>query len=226
MALILHIETSAKRCSVAISHGKDLVSSEGITTDGYVHAEMLHVLIGNVLSHANISIRKLNAVGVSKGPGSYTGLRIGVSAAKGLCYALEIPLIAVDTTAVIADHAAQLAPHATQILAMIDARRMEVYCGIFNQHGIRMHPDQAMIVDQNFMDTYDHENTVFCGDGADKANQIGVQKSSLHTFIPSAEMMVSGVWEKFITGTIENTASFEPHYLKDYLPGITKKTLV
>lgn len=226
MSYILHIETSAKRCSVAISKNNTLAGSEGITSEEYVHAEMLHVLVGDLLTNLNLQMSDLNAVSVSRGPGSYTGLRIGVSAAKGYCYTLGIPLISVDTTSVIAHHASTLSPESTRIIAMIDARRMEVYCGIFEKQGKRISHDQAIIVDEKFMAEYDQADTVFAGDGAGKVNLLNARNAAVHCFTPSAEMMVNNVWERFHEATFENIASFEPYYLKDYLPGITKKTLV
>jgi tRNA threonylcarbamoyladenosine biosynthesis protein TsaB len=226
MANILHIETSAKRCSVAVSADHALLAAEGITTDGYVHAEMLHMLVADALRNSALSMTDLHAVAVSKGPGSYTGLRIGVSAAKGFCYALDIPLLSVDTTAVIALHAGRNFPDAQRIVSMIDARRMEVYCGVFDQSFERVQPDHAVIVDENFARSFDPLRTVFAGDGASKVSHFGDANLMVHSFLPSAEMMIEPALHKFHAAQFENNLTFEPYYLKDYLPGITKKTLV
>jgi tRNA threonylcarbamoyladenosine biosynthesis protein TsaB len=109
---------------------------------------------------------------------------------------------------------------------MIDARRMEVYCGVFDQSITRLEPDRAVIVDENFTTSYDPERTVFAGDGAAKVSQFGPSDLIVHSFLPSAEMMIEPVLHKYQNAQFENNLTFEPYYLKDYLPGITKKTLV
>lgn len=225
MSTILQLETSAKRCSVALSVNNETVASEGITQDGYVHAEMLHVLIDQVIKNAGIALKEVDAIAVSKGPGSYTGLRIGVSAAKGLCYALDKPLIAIDTTSLIAKYAFQLAPDATQCVAMIDARRMEVYCGVFNRQK-RLSADRAVIVDEVFLQEHSNPNIVFAGDGADKVQKLANNGFCVHHFMPSAEMMTGPATKKYNNKEFEIAALFEPYYLKEYLPGVTKKTLL
>src|SRR5690606_19316041 len=132
MALILNIETATRNCSVALSLDGGIVTIAEIAGEGYLHAEKLHVFIEEVVSKAGHTLKDINAVAVSMGPGSYTGLRIGVSAAKGLCYALGIPLIATDTLEVLARRIA--VEPGDFIVPMIDARRMEVYNGIYDSN--------------------------------------------------------------------------------------------
>ena len=129
MGYILNIETATKNCSVSIAKNGETILYKQIAEQGYSHAEKLHIFIEELLSEARISSKDLIAIAVSQGPGSYTGLRIGVSAAKGLCYALEIPLISIDTLLVLANQVKQTDG---LIVPMIDARRMEVYSAIFN----------------------------------------------------------------------------------------------
>ena len=129
MALILNIETATRNCSVAVARDGQVLACREIAEQGYTHAEKLHVFIEEVMQEAGVALTELEAIAVSKGPGSYTGLRIGVSAAKGLCYALQKPMLAVDTLAVLA-HAVSV--ESGLIIPMIDARRMEVYAAVFN----------------------------------------------------------------------------------------------
>jgi tRNA threonylcarbamoyladenosine biosynthesis protein TsaB len=186
---------------------------------------MLHVLIDQVMKKVGLRFDQLDAIAVSQGPGSYTGLRIGVSAAKGLCYATDKPLIAIDTTAIIAHHAFQIAPEAKHCIAMIDARRMEVYCGIFDrQH--RLSQDSAIIVDEEFVNKHQDPKIIFAGDGAEKILNIAASDQRVFNFLPSAEMMTTLATTKFRSKEFAQSALFEPYYLKDYMPGITKKNLL
>ena len=146
MEYILNIETATKNCSVALANeGKTILCKE-IAEEGYSHAERLHVFIEEIIKEAGISLNDLSAIAVSQGPGSYTGLRIGVSAAKGLCFALGIPLIAVDTLQVLAS---QVNIDDGLIVPMIDARRMEVYSAIFSAKFDKKREILAEIIDEN-----------------------------------------------------------------------------
>jgi tRNA threonylcarbamoyladenosine biosynthesis protein TsaB len=161
---ILNIETATKNCSVSLAkNGKTILCKE-IANQGYSHAELLHVFIEDIFTSSEVSINDLNAVAVSKGPGSYTGLRIGVSSAKGLSYALGIPLIAVDTLQVLAS---QLIIEKGIIVPMIDARRMEVYSAVYNQAHIQMKEVCAEILDENSYSESLHP-TYFIGDCQEK----------------------------------------------------------
>jgi len=216
MAYILNIETATKNCSVAIAlDGKTILCRE-IAEVGYSHAEKLHVFIESILSDVQITFKDLSAIAISQGPGSYTGLRIGVSAAKGLCFALEIPLIAIDTLAVLASRVIVLEG---LIIPMIDARRMEVYSAVFNFKLDRIREVQAEILDSNsFSDLA--EKVYFVGDSSEKAKNI-LSKSNfifLESIIyPSANEMSVLSFRKFSKQDFVDLAYFEPYYLKDFL---------
>ena len=180
MALILNIETATKNCSVSIAENGNTVALQELNNENYSHAEKLHHFIADVAKKAQISLSQLNAVAVSKGPGSYTGLRIGVSAAKGLCFALDIPLISVNTLESLA--------HLYQIdsgykIPILDARRMEVYSADFDENNNLVEPVSASIITEESFSKYLHLNNVyFIGDGADKCELI-IKNKNAH-FLP------------------------------------------
>ena len=222
MSYILNIETATKNCSVSLAQGGQTVLCREIAEKGYSHAERLHVFIAEILQESGVNFQELNAVAVSQGPGSYTGLRIGVSAAKGLCYSLDIPLIAIDTLQVLAAQA-----HIEQglIVAMIDARRMEVYSAIFNPKIEKTREVLAQIIDENSFDTF-QENLYFVGDCALKCK--GTLNKSNHFFLeshiyPSANEMSCLSFKKFKTNEFVDLAYFEPYYLKDFMVTTPKK---
>ena len=222
MEYILNIETATKNCSVALAkEGKTILCKE-IAEEGYSHAERLHVFIEEIIKEAGISLNDLSAIAVSQGPGSYTGLRIGVSAAKGLCFALGIPLIAVDTLQVLAS---QVNVTEGLIIPMIDARRMEVYSAIFNPKFDKKREILAEIIDQNsFSDT--GEKLYFVGDCAEKCKAILTKEN--HVFLedikyPSAKEMSVLSFEKFKINDTVDVAYFEPYYLKDFMITTSKK---
>ena len=164
MAYILNIETATKNCSVAIAQDGETLLCKQIAESGYSHAEKLHVFIEELLLELQLNYKDLNAIAVSQGPGSYTGLRIGISAAKGLCYALDIPLIAVDTLEILAR---QLQVSEGYIVPMIDARRMEFYSAIFDAKYQKVRETQAEIITEDSFTTL--EGTVcFVGDSTEK----------------------------------------------------------
>jgi tRNA threonylcarbamoyladenosine biosynthesis protein TsaB len=168
LSYILNIETATKNCSVAISKDRQTILCKEIAEEGYSHAERLHVFIEAIIQEAGISFQDLKAIAVSQGPGSYTGLRIGVSAAKGLCYALNIPLIAVDTLQILAS---QVKITEGLIVPMLDARRMEVYSAIFNSKLEKQRDIQAEIITENSFETI-HETIYFVGDCAEKCQSV------------------------------------------------------
>lgn len=216
MSLILNIETATKNCSVSLSKDGDVLFFREIAEAGYSHAEKLHVFIEEVLLQSKHSYSELSAVAVSQGPGSYTGLRIGVSAAKGLCYALDIPMIAVDTLAILAE---QVQIEEGFIVPMIDARRMEVYSAIFNAKKEMIREVQAEILtDSSFSDIEDA--VYFVGDSNEKAKTI-LSKSNFNfvdtIFYPSAQEMSAISYKKFLNNSFEDVAYFEPYYLKDFM---------
>jgi tRNA threonylcarbamoyladenosine biosynthesis protein TsaB len=168
MTYILNIETATKNCSVAIARDGKTILFKEMAEEGYSHAEKLHVFINEILNEIEISCKDLSALAVSQGPGSYTGLRIGVSAAKGLCFALDIPLIAIDTLEVLAS---QVKVADGIIIPMIDARRMEVYSAIFDSKLNKIRGVQAEIIEENSFSTIDLP-IYFVGDCASKCKTV------------------------------------------------------
>lgn len=221
MAYILNIETATKNCSVSISKdGKTLLCKE-IAEQGYSHAEKLHVFIEEALKELQLEFSDLVAIAVSQGPGSYTGLRIGVSAAKGLCYALNIPLIAIDTLEILAS---AISIKDGVIIPMIDARRMEVYSAIFSSDGTKIRETKAEIItEESFSEIT--ETIHFVGDGALKCQEILNSNQFVYhpeLIYPSARQMSILSFEKHKKNDTVDVAYFEPFYLKDFLV-LTKK---
>lgn len=217
MAYILNIETTTTNCSVSLSHeGETLVLKEDYN-DNYSHAERLHVYIEEVLTEANLPLNKLNAIAVSKGPGSYTGLRIGVSAAKGLCYALEVPLISVSTLEALAN---QVQEKRGIVIPLLDARRMEVYSAIFDEQKNLIREIQAEVIDENSFASYLKKGPVwFIGNGVEKTKTV-INHSNVNYVegkLPSANEMSFLSYEKYKKSDIEDVAYFEPFYLKDFI---------
>lgn len=224
MTYILNIETSTKNCSVSIAKNGKLISLKEINTGNYSHAEMLHSLILESLKESNIEFSKIDAVAVGKGPGSYTGLRIGVSAAKGLCFANNLPLISLNSLEILAY--SQQIDIEGYLIPMIDARRMEVYSAIFNTNHKLIRETKADIIDNDSYAEYLEEgNVYFFGDGAEKSKQIIVHKNAnfIENLFPSAQQMVLLSHEKYLQQKFEDVAYFEPFYLKDFIVTSEKK---
>jgi tRNA threonylcarbamoyladenosine biosynthesis protein TsaB len=222
LGYILNIETATKNCSVTLAKDGKTIFCKEIAEEGYSHAERLHVFIEDVIKEAGITLHDLSAVAVSQGPGSYTGLRIGVSAAKGLCFALDIPLIAVDTLQALAS---QVVISNGLIIPMIDARRMEVYSAIFAPNYDRKREVLAEIITENsFNDLV--ETLYFVGDCADKCKSV-LNKDNFvfleHIQYPSAKEMSALSFEKFKKTDTVDVAYFEPYYLKDFIMTVSKK---
>lgn len=219
MSLILNIETSTTLCSVSVAKaGKVLASKE--VNEGYTHAENLHVFIEAVLVNAKVSVKDLNAVAVGSGPGSYTGLRIGVSAAKGLAYALQIPLIAVNTLQIMAAVAIQGNKSDVLYCPMLDARRMEVYAAVFDKDLNLIKETSAQILPEalSFFDA--GKPICFFGDGMPKCKELLQQipqSSFLENIVPSSIVLAELSYQKHSIGQFEDVAYFEPFYLKDFL---------
>lgn len=222
MAYILAIETATKNCSVALSKDGVTLLCKEIAEEGYSHAERLHVFIEQLLSELELSYKDLSAIAVSQGPGSYTGLRIGVSAAKGFCFALDIPLIAIDTMASLAS---QVNVEDGFIVPMIDARRMEVYSAIFNSKHQEIREIRAEILSpESFSDS--SEKIYFIGDCTEKSKTVLNQNNHIYidTIVyPSAKDMSALSYEKFIKNDTVDVAYFEPYYLKDFVGTVSKK---
>lgn len=225
MAYILNIETATKNCSVSITKQGKTIALKEVHDINYSHAEKLHPFIEEVVEKANLSFNDLNAIAVSKGPGSYTGLRIGVSAAKGLCYALDIPLISLNTLHTLAMN--------TEInsgikIAMLDARRMEVYAAIFSTDNELLQDVKAIVINENSFDTYLNNNQVtFIGDGALKCEDVITHKNAIFksTILPTANAMSRLSFQKFKQQQFEDVAYFEPFYLKEFIALKSKKKL-
>jgi tRNA threonylcarbamoyladenosine biosynthesis protein TsaB len=222
VSYILNIETATKNCSVALAkEGKTILCKE-IAEEGYSHAERLHVFIEEIVSEAGVKLQDLVAVAVSQGPGSYTGLRIGVSAAKGLCYALGIPLIAVDTLQTLASKA-----KITEglIVPMIDARRMEVYSAVFSATLEKKREVLAEIITENSFQDF-KETIYFVGDCNEKCKTVLTKENFvfLDEFkYPSANEMCGLSFDKYKISDTVDVAYFEPYYLKDFLITTSKK---
>lgn len=222
MSYILNIETSTKNCSVAVAKdGKTIVCNE-IAEEGYSHAERLHVFIEESLKEAGITYKDLSAIAVSQGPGSYTGLRIGVSAAKGLCFALDIPLIAVDTLQALA---AQATVSDGLIVPMLDARRMEVYSAIFTSDLESKRATIAEVIAENSFEDF-KETLYFVGDCAEKCKAVLTKENFIFLEgikYPSAKEMSSLSFDKYKISDTVDVAYFEPFYLKDFMITTSKK---
>ncbi|WPR71776.1 tRNA (adenosine(37)-N6)-threonylcarbamoyltransferase complex dimerization subunit type 1 TsaB [Flavobacterium sp. NG2] len=216
MSYILNIETATKNCSVALAkEGQTIVCYE-TAEEGYSHAEKLHVFIEQAIKEAGISYQDLSAIAVSQGPGSYTGLRIGVSAAKGLCYALNIPLVAIDTLKALAS---QVTATDGLIVPMLDARRMEVYNAIFTPNLENNRATQAEIItEESFSGIGD--KIYFVGDCAQKCKTVLNRENFIfleEVVYPSAKEMSKLSFEKFVNNDTVDVAYFEPFYLKDFM---------
>lgn len=217
MALILNIETSTKNCSVSISKDGKIIASKELNSDNYSHAEKLHPFINDVLSTKSLKLADLDAVAVSKGPGSYTGLRIGVSAAKGICYASDIPLIAIPTLYSLAS--SQQGKYSI-LIPMLDARRMEVYSSIYDKDLNKLRETKADIIDEkSYLEYLDKGQVIFFGDGAEKCKKIITHKNAIFidNIFPSAKYMGEIAEKMYLEKTFEDTAYFEPFYLKDFV---------
>lgn len=216
MAVILCLETATTNCSVAISDNGTIKSIRELNNRNYSHAEKLHVFIEEVLEESEISKENLDAVAISKGPGSYTGLRIGVSAAKGLAFALDIPLISIPTLQVLA---AQAKNQEGFIVPLIDARRMEVYSAVYDSDLKQIRETRAEIVNEHsFQEFLDQKKTIFLGDGAQKFKEICSHPNALFLTdkFPSSREMASLATLKFKKSDIEDIAYFEPYYFKEF----------
>ena len=217
MSYILNIETATTNCSVSLSkEGETLVLKEDYNSN-YSHAESLHVFIDAVFKEANLKPQDIDAIAVSKGPGSYTGLRIGVSAAKGLCFALNKPLISVDTLEALGN---QITIDSGCIVPMLDARRMEVYASVYNKDHVQVRAIEAQILDEHsFKDFLEAGKVYFIGNGVEKTKQIITHPNAIfvENKLPSAKEMGRLANAKYKKSDLEDVAYFEPFYLKDFI---------
>lgn len=227
MAKILNIETATTVCSISVGVDGEIVSVNEIN-NGYSHAEEIEGLIEKSLQDANLNLNDLDAISVSKGPGSYTGLRIGVSISKGLCFGLNIPLLSVPTLESLALHPNVLAHKDSLKIPMLDARRMEVYACVLNPKNEVITPTAAVIIDEDSFANALQKSTVLFGPGSEKCQSSlakNVNAIFIENILPSAAQMVSISEGKFTQNQVEDLAYFEPFYLKDFVAGKPKKLL-
>lgn len=220
--MLLLIESSTSVCSVALSSGGKIISVREINEPNR-HAEKLTVFCDEVMKEAGISFAQLDGVAVSKGPGSYTGLRIGVSAAKGICYAVNKPLIAVGTLEAMAAGMLSEAKPGDLLCPMIDARRMEVYCALYDHEGNEVQPVAPLVLDENsFAGLLSEKRILFSGDGMPKSKEL-LSRFPNAVFteagICSAKHLALPAEKKLAEKTFEDLAYFEPFYLKVFHPG-------
>jgi tRNA threonylcarbamoyladenosine biosynthesis protein TsaB len=224
MGILLNLETSSTNCSVCVAKDGEILAMRELNSANYSHAEKLHIFIEEVLMEASLKMEDIEAVAISKGPGSYTGLRIGVSAAKGLCYALGIPLISIST---LKSMASQVIINKGEVLIpVLDARRMEVYSAVYDEKLNEIRETKAEVIDGNSFNQYVGTNTVhFLGSGAEKIKDILSYDSICYhcDIVPSSKEMASIAWSKYQQKDFEDVAYFEPYYLKDFVLQTKKK---
>jgi tRNA threonylcarbamoyladenosine biosynthesis protein TsaB len=219
MSYILNIESSSTNCSISLTKNGELLSLKEKNDEKYSHSTKLHSYINAVLSDSKIKIKQLSAIAVSKGPGSYTGLRIGVAAAKGLCFSLDIPLISISTLLILSK---QIKISSGIILPVLDARRDEVYSAIYDANYNLVREEIPEIIDQNSFKNYSKDNEIyFIGSGQKKCKELINSNNNLifynkETF-PSTKEMADISYQKFLNSDFENLAYFEPAYLKNFI---------
>lgn len=220
---ILYLETSSKNCSVAISDDEKLLCLCEEVSENYKQSESLHTYVEWALEGAGISLKDIDAVSLGKGPGSYTGLRIGAASAKGFCYGLKVPFIAVNSLESMIEPF--LGDNYDFIVPLIDARRMEVYTAVYDGNtGKEVSGTEAKILDETSFEEFKDKKIIFVGDGAKKAKDIlqlpdAVFKDDVY---PSAQYLIKKTLEKIQNSEFEDIAYFEPFYLKDF-HGVKKK---
>ena len=224
MAVILSLETSTPICSVALHHNGVLLEEKSLDVPG-AHSEKLMGMIEELLDESGFSIEQMDAVAVSEGPGSYTGLRIGVSVAKGLAYARDIPLISVSTLKALAYGAKSQLDDSGLIVAMLDARRMEVYREIFDFHLTSIKKLDSEIIDElSFTDLLDKNQVYFVGDAVEKVSKVIVHSNAVFLDLKiSADYVGVLAYEKFESGEFADLAYFVPNYLKEFKALQSKK---
>ncbi|WP_126652927.1 tRNA (adenosine(37)-N6)-threonylcarbamoyltransferase complex dimerization subunit type 1 TsaB [Chryseobacterium aureum] len=220
---ILYLETSSRNCSVAVSDNEKLLCVCEEVSENYKQSESLHTYVEWALEGAGISLKDIEAVCLGKGPGSYTGLRIGAASAKGFCYGLKIPLMAVNSLESMIEPF--LGHNYDFVVPLIDARRMEVYTAVYDGHtGKELSPTEAKILDETSFEEFRDKRVVFVGDGAKKAKEILNLPEAIfnENVYPSSQYLIRKTLEKIEKKEFEDMAYFEPFYLKDF-HGVKKK---
>jgi len=225
VALILNIETATKVCSVCLAENENVLARRDVLDENYSHAEKLLPFIREVIAESGKNVKDLDAIAVSAGPGSYTGLRIGCSTAKGFCFGLNVPLIAIDSLKSLASMT-----HSQNELrcVMFDARRNEVYAAVYDENLNELMLAQPIILDEYRFDNFlDQQKVVFSGPGAVKArDQIKHSNARFDTeTLISSIGMVKLAAGKFSNGDFADLSSFEPLYLKEFVPGVSQKLI-
>ncbi len=217
---ILSIETSGHHCSVALSTD-DRILARRLSGEKLTHNATLAPFVEQVLKETGLTVSELSAIAVSAGPGSYTGLRVGIALAKALCFGADKPFIAVDTLQSLAYHAAQELQKDATYIANVDARRMEVYAAAFDRNGQQLSSTAPMIVEAGVFDNWlALGDVVFCGSGTSKC--ISMLSSSgiiCHPMEPKADYLAPLAYKAYLEGQFEDPASFRPQYIKP--PNIT-----
>ena len=220
MALILSLETSTRICSVALHDGIQLLG-EAEVHEEQAHASRLAPLIQDVLKQCNITPKQISAVAISAGPGSYTGLRIGISTAKGLCYSLNVPLLSVPTLDIMATEAIGKSNEPSALFVpMIDARRMEVYCEVVDYQLRVQVPTTAAVIDENsFHELLGSHKLFFFGDGAEKCKSVLKHQNAVFVdgILPRAGTLGKMAFKKFEANKVEDLVNFGPFYLKEFV---------
>ena len=219
MSFILNIESSSTICSVSLTKNGDLISIKENNDEKYSHSTKLHSFINEVISDSKITINELSAIAVSKGPGSYTGLRIGVAAAKGLCFSLDIPLISVSTLLILSK---QIKISSGLILPVLDARRNEVYSAIYDANYKLVKKESPKLIDSKSFENFSNNNQLyFIGSGQQKCRELIKSNNNLifhnKETLPSSKEMADISYQKFISSDFEDLAYFEPAYLKNFI---------
>ena len=215
---ILCIDTTSEFCSVSLFINQNLIENNNSKIERS-HSKLLIKLIDDTLNTNKLKIADIDIFSISKGPGSYTGLRIGLSSIKGFCYALDKPLVSINTLKILAISALENIDDKDFILCpMIDARRMEVYTKSFDHNLNELSNDQAIILEKDTFDNYKDKKVYFFGDGSDKFKKIVSRKNFifLDNINPDSKFMGKLSYDKFINRNFEDLSSFEPNYIKDF----------
>lgn len=220
MSLILSLETASVACSIAL-HNNDELLGERISNEPQSASSQLAVMIKDLLGELDVKPGMLSAVTVSSGPGSYTGLRIGVATAKGLCFGHNTPLVAINTLELMAFQVSQSVKDAQTLLCpMLDARRMEVYCLLADSQLRILEPTDAKVIDKDsFMSWLSKSGILFFGNGAEKCREVITHENAkfLNGVVPQASALGVMAYQKFLKNEFEDVSSFEPHYLKEFM---------